>query len=471
MIDYNINTILEENIQPYLGCTDISIVALGASLAMAATYSHIPSWLAPSTNSYTKPSAENIVDMHIEVNESLYKNSHSTGIPYVLGYEGIYHSTAIGLFCSPEKQLNLLENVTPNDIESMKKIITEKKITIHIISNTTTPLYFHCKVQRKQGDKIIVGESCMQDTYTTVVYLKQDGNFIYQKTYKNQIQENENISWTIQDFVEQLPNLSPSVYTKLEETVQMNTKAYEYGLQHACGLGIGAGLQKLALKNKTSNDIANMAAYRTAAAEDVRMSGQIIPVMGIGGSGSHGITASIPIITVVEQNQINSQKLYQSIALSFLITEEMRKLIGYLTVPCGCIIKAGVGATAGIAFALDGTILQIENAINNFLTSTAGVICDGGKTTCSIKLANAANNACKSAFLALENVFCVHEFGGIVQKNFQKNLLNLTQLSKAMQPLDTVIIQTGFCETPRIGSCEILKTGSCEMPSKNSEEK
>ena len=125
-------------------------------------------------------------------------------------------------------------------------------------------------------------------------------------------------------------------------------------------------IAKLALKNKTSNDIANMAAYRTAAAEDVRMSGQIIPVMGIGGSGSHGITASIPIITVVEQNQINSQKLYQSIALSFLITEEMRKLIGYLTVPCGCIIKAGVGATAGIAFALDGTILQIENAINNF---------------------------------------------------------------------------------------------------------
>ncbi|MHA2239924.1 MAG: L-serine ammonia-lyase, iron-sulfur-dependent, subunit alpha, partial [Candidatus Hodarchaeales archaeon] len=188
------------------------------------------------------------------------------------------------------------------------------------------------------------------------------------------------------------------------------------------------------------NDAANLAASLTAAAEDVRMGGEDMPVMGIASSGSHGITSSIPIMAIAKFNPRDEATLLRSIALSFWITYRIKLQTGFLSAPCGCVISSGIGATAGITHYLGGNQLKIEQAMNHFIISTAGVICDGGKTTCSIKLANAASTAVQSAVLALEGVEIRNESGGIIRENFERNIGNLISISESMKEVDRTIV-------------------------------
>ncbi|MHA2294991.1 MAG: L-serine ammonia-lyase, iron-sulfur-dependent, subunit alpha [Candidatus Hodarchaeales archaeon] len=439
----DLSKLLLDNIQPYLGCTDISIIALGTALAAQVAKGHVPQWVDRKDGQYkySEIKPEEIISVSLRINESLFKNSHATAIPNTGGHNGLRKSAALGLFCDPEKVLNLFSNVNGNQIEKMEKIVTNMEIKVETVNIPSCNLFLHSKVTIRGEEGEITGESHLENSYTRVVFLKRNGDDLFKLDTTGPLDVTNNlVDFDIPSLMYALDHLTDEVYQKLEETVKMNTRAYEYGLENSPGLGIGEKLNKMMQNSFIGAGLANQAASKTAAAEDVRMGGENIPAMGVAGSGSHGIAASVPIIAVHEVMKKERKKLLQSIAMSFWITQKMNDLIGFLSAPCGCVIKSGTGAAAGIAYYMGGSFSQIEQAINNFIISTAGVICDGGKTTCSIKLANGATSAVQSAFLALEGVKLSGETGGIVREELQKNIENLIRVSKSMQNVDPVIV-------------------------------
>ncbi|MFX0093512.1 MAG: L-serine ammonia-lyase, iron-sulfur-dependent, subunit alpha, partial [Candidatus Hodarchaeota archaeon] len=417
------------------------VIALGTALAAQAAQGLVPQWVDSTVEhpSFYEIDPEEVISVTLQINDGLFKNSHATAIPNAGGHSGASKSAALGLFCRPEQKLNLFSNLEHNHIEKMKKVVAKSKITIETINIPSCNLFLHCKVTLRGEKGLVTGESCLQNGYTRVIFLKRNGVSIFNIASDSLLNAKE-IELDISSLVQALQYLSIDAYHKLEETVLLNTQAYQYGLESAPGLGIGDKLDQLIQKGLMGDNVADLAASKTAAAEDVRMGGENLPVMGIASSGSHGITASIPIIAVAEKIQKDPKILLQSIALSFWITQKINALTGYLGVLCGCVIKAGIGATAGIAYYMGGAVPQIEQAINNYIVSTAGVICDGGKTTCSIKLANAASCAVQSAFLALEGVVLSDKTGGIVRGDVQKNIENMVRISKSMEKVDSVIV-------------------------------
>jgi L-cysteine desulfidase len=442
--EFNLNSALLEDIQPFLGCTDISIIALGTALASFAARGSVPHWV----NGSSRPrhpftggiEPGDVISLSLQVNEGLYKSSHATVIPNAGGNRGAAYSAALGLFCDPGQKLNLFADINQQQLENMKKVAAAKKVRVETIHRPDCNLFLHCQLTLQGQQGIITAESCLQDNYTRVVFLRKDGNILFHRDGQSPRSGDPTAILDIPYLVQALDHLSADLLEKLAETVRINRHAYEYGLKNAPGLGVGARHYRMIQKGILGDDIVNWAACKTAAAEDVRMAGVNVPVMGITSSGSHGITASIPVIATAEKIVKDRQILFKSLALSFRLTQIVDGMVGRLSAPCGCVIKAGIGATAGVTYYLGGTAQQIEQAINHFIVSTAGVICDGAKPTCSLKLANSAACACQSALMALEGLSFTGESGGIVRDKLQQNIQNMIRVSKGMQPIDPVVV-------------------------------
>ncbi len=445
----DLNQLLLDDIQPFLGCTDISIIVLGAALASAAAQRLVPPWVdwkqGSDPQSFREIQPDEIVSISLQVNEGLFKTSHTTAIPNANGYRGHINAAALGIFCNPYGKLNLLSDVHPGRIGKMNDVVAAGKVHIEVLHKPCHNLFLRCKLKLANPSQPeaspVFAESCLQNSYTRVILLKRNQTDLFKISARLPAEKGSNQIVDIPSLLSALEHLSPHVLERLEETLAMNTRAYEYGLEAAPGLGIGAAFARMIQKGSMSDDLANLAACQTAAAEDVRMAGENLPVMGIVNSGSHGINASIPIMTAAQKLRKDRSLLLKSIALSFRITQKIDMMIGSLSTPCGCVIKAGIGAAAGITYYMGGSHQQIEQAINNFITSTAGVICDGAKTTCSLKLANSASNACKSALLAIKGITFSNDTGGVVRNNLQQNLENMIQISKGMQDVDPVIVK------------------------------
>jgi L-cysteine desulfidase len=439
---FNLNEALLEDIQPYLGCTDVCIAGLGAALAASAAQGTVPGWLIPGNPTPAPQDLDpgQVISLHLKMNEGLFKNSHGGAVPNSGGRKGIVHSAALGLFCNPGKKLNLFEDAGPEHIDNMEQLAAARAVSVEVLRMPECNLYLHCKLILKnpQGG-VTTAVACLQNHYTRVMVLTRNERILYQIPVIAKRKNVQEADFNIPRLLRELEHLSPEVLQKLDETIAMNRGAYEYGLSTAPGLGIGRALARLIEAQLIGDDAANFAASTTAAAEDVRMAGENIAVMGITGSGSHGIAASIPVIATAQKIKKDRRRLLESIALSFRLTQQVDALNGHLTAPCGCVIKAGIGAAAGVAYYLGANAHQVEQAINHFIVSTAGIFCDGAKATCAIKLAHSASSACHSALLAIQGIALDRQTGGVVRQDLDQNIRSMVRISKRMQPVDTEI--------------------------------
>ncbi|MGD9685608.1 MAG: L-serine ammonia-lyase, iron-sulfur-dependent, subunit alpha [Desulfobacter sp.] len=83
----------------------------------------------------------------------------------------------------------------------------------------------------------------------------------------------------------------------------------------------------------------------------------------------------------------------------------------------------------GVAYLLGGTTLHIAGAITNLIEDLAGVMCDGAKPGCALKLATAAGTAVHSALFALQGVR-VQATDGIAGVSPEKTMQNIGTLSR-----------------------------------------
>jgi L-cysteine desulfidase len=427
---FTVKDILRLEVAPALGCTEPVAIALGAAAAAS---------LLPD---------EEIQAIEIRVDPNIYKNGVAVAIPGTPGLCGIDLAAAIGaLGGDPLRGLEVLEPVDESVVSRALELVKNDRITVSLLSDRKG-LWIETAVKSNDNTAESVIEE-MHDHITSLTVnrkpvtgspLLSDGK---KKDGKGDVHALE--AWLKNLRLDQLLDLVDTLDADdlqfLEQGVQYNLRLAEYGLKHACGLGIGRTLERLARQRLLSRDMVLAARILTSAASDARMAGVKLPAMSSAGSGNHGLTATLPIHAIKEFVDCELDAVLKAIGLSHILTAYIKSYTGRLSAVCGCSVAAGAGATAGITYLMGGNVHHIAGAIKNLTEDLAGVICDGAKAGCSLKLATAAGTAVQAALFSLQGVE-VQPTDGIVGTSPEQTMQNIGTLStQGMIETDRTILK------------------------------
>ncbi len=426
---FTVKDILEMEVILALGCTEPVAIALGA--AAAAT-------LLPE---------KEFDAIEIWIDPNIYKNAMAVTIPGSGGLQGLDTAAALGAYGgNPGRGLEVLESLDDTTIRKAQVLLTKNKVTVNL--RDEVGLYVRTKLI--SGNNI--AESLIIDLHNNIVSLKLNGEEVTEspllakslsKGGKHTLTELE--AWlrelTLQDILELVADLDDNDLNFLEIGVNHNLALAEYGLKHGSGLGIGKAIDRLIKQKLMVNDMSSSARRLTSAAADARMGGANLPAMSSGGSGNHGLTAILPIWAIKDFITHDRETVLRAIGLSHIVTAYVKAHTGRLSAVCGCSVAAGAGATAGITYLIGGDVHHMEGAIKNILEDLAGVICDGAKAGCAIKLNTAAGAAVQAALFSLHGVN-VKDTDGIIGNSTQKTIQNMGALShEGMVQADKTILK------------------------------
>jgi len=353
----------------------------------------------------------------------------AVGVPGTGGLYGIHIAAALGPFCNPEKKLTLFEDSNVEKISMATDLVKKGKINVNIIDHGADQPEIHIKIHVKT--KSGVGLAVIRNEYINVVYVEKDGKVIFERkpAKKKALDIDEDIlalsKMKLSEIIKQVENLSKEDQAYISKGIEMNINASKIGIEKGLGLGIAAKLQELVQESSLSEDLTNYAKIKTVAAVEARMSGYDVLVMSVTGSGNQGINVMLPIVAVAEKVGYNTERTIKAVALSCLVTIYATFYMGFTSVLCGAALKAGIGAAAGITYYLGGSVKQISSAIKNMAGNITGVICDGAKIGCAIKVATAAGTAIQSALLAMKGIG-VPSSNGIVYDNVEDTIKNIS---------------------------------------------
>ncbi len=413
---FTVKDILEMEVTLALGCTEP--VAIALATAAAAT-------LLPN---------KEFDSIEIWIDPNIYKNGMAVTIPGCGGLQGLDTAAALGAYGGdPVKGLEVLESITDTTIAQAKKLLSANKVVVNL--REEVGLYVRAKLVAGPN----IAEALILDLHNNIVSLKLNNEEITnspllekaRKTGGKHTMAELEIwlrSLNLEQILELTAELDDDDLNFLEIGVNHNLALAEYGLKHGSGLGIGKAIDRLIKQKLLVNDMSTSARRLTSAAADARMGGAKLPAMSSAGSGNHGLTAILPIWGIKDFIDHDRDTLLRAIGLSHIITAYVKAHTGRLSAVCGCSVAAGAGATAGITYLVGGDVHQVEGAIGNILEDLAGVICDGAKAGCAIKLNTAAGAAVQAALFSLHGVK-VKDTDGIIGNSTQKTIQNMGDLS------------------------------------------
>jgi L-cysteine desulfidase len=429
-MQYTVKDILKMEVAPALGCTEPVAIALGAAAARA---------LLPD---------KTISSIEVSVDPNIYKNGLAVTIPGTEGLVGLETAAAVGaLGGDPALKLEVLGPIDDEAVAQARELIKSGKVKIKLLPQRKG-LYIKTRIRNGEN----TAESVIRDLHDNVVSLKINGQNVKDSPLLSENVKKKGTknlasleAWLkdlkLKDLLELVDSLDRDDMNFLEEGVQYNLRLAENGLKHGQGLGVGKTLERLVRQGLIKKDMILAARMLTSAAADARMAGVKLPAMSSAGSGNHGLTAVLPIKAVEDYVECDPDTLLRAIGLSHIITAYVKAHTGRLSAVCGCSIAAGAGAAAGVAYLLAGDIQHIAGAIKNLTEDLAGVICDGAKGGCALKLATAAGTAVQSALFSLQGVN-VMATDGIIGASPEKTMQNIGTLStQGMIETDRTILK------------------------------
>ena len=413
---FTVKDILDMEVTLALGCTEPVAIALGAAAAAS---------LLPEKEFDT---------IEIWIDPNIYKNGMAVTIPGSGDMQGLDTAAALGAYGGdPDRGLEVLASLDDDTIKKASQLLKANSVTVHL--REEKGLYVQTKITAGEN----IAESLIVDLHSNIISLKLNGKEVQdspllskagKKDGKHPLAELE--TWlrelTLAEILELTGDLDEDDLNFLEEGVTHNLALAEHGLKYGTGLGIGKAIDRLLKQKLLTKDMATSAKRLTSAAADARMGGVNLPAMSSAGSGNHGLTAILPIWAVKDFVDHDRETILRAIGLSHIITAYVKAHTGRLSAVCGCSVAAGAGATAGITYLIGGDVGHMEAAIKNIMHDLAGVICDGAKAGCAIKLNTAAGAAVQAALLSLhgENV---QDIDGIIGYSTQKTIQNMGELS------------------------------------------
>ncbi|MGD9826407.1 serine dehydratase subunit alpha family protein [Desulfobacter sp.] len=416
---FTLKDILRLQVAPALGYTEPVAVALAAAAAASLMderpFESIEVWVDPN----------------------IYKNGMAVTIPGSNNLAGLDKAAALGAFGGdPNLGLEVLESLTEQTLDQVVKFCLDPSVPIHLLEHVQDLCVRVCITACGRQ-----AEAEIRDFHDQIVRLTLDGKDI--ETHPllfNVLQNKEPDRASVEEWIKGLTldellglvdQLDDEDRKFLKEGVDLNMRLADHGLKYGPGpgLGIGRAFERLIRQNLICQDMVLAARILASAAADARMAGVNLPAMSSAGSGNQGLTAVLPIWAVKDYVTASEDVVIEALALSHMITAYIKAYTGRLSAICGCSVAAGAGAAAGVAYLLGGTTLHIAGAITNLIEDLAGVICDGAKPGCALKLATAAGTAVHSALFALQGVR-VQATDGIAGVSPEKTMQNIGTLSR-----------------------------------------
>lgn len=377
-----LHEILKKEVVPALGCTGptaVSYVAAEAATAVGGTPIKV----------------EVKVDRHIGT-----KNS-DVGIPGTT-VVGLKMAAALGALAGDAAAgLEVLHNVTPEDEKRALEFAKSGNVIIDVdLETDILGLFMDCTVTTDKG----VGRAVVVKTHTGLVYREANGVVQVDKPYDRRASMNEThdamAHYGVKDFYEFATEIPLEEIAFLKEAVTMNKTIAQTIFD---GTAKGAGFAVSMMKRADNNMIRKAKALTSAGAE-ARMEGFSLPVMSCATSGNVGLTASLPLISMAEDLNASEEQLLRALAMSFLMTICVKNRIGRVSSMCACVTAASQGVAAGASMLLGGDLACIDRAINNTVVNIFGVVCDGARLACALKLSSAIGIAIECAMMAKDDV-------------------------------------------------------------------
>ncbi|WHZ04221.1 L-serine ammonia-lyase, iron-sulfur-dependent, subunit alpha [Neobacillus sp. YX16] len=405
MKKHKIETILEKELVIALGCTEPVAIALAAATA----------------KSYAKGQIEEIV---LKASGNIIKNAKSVGIPGMTS-SGLDFAAALGAAAGdPLKQLEVLDGLTFEDELSALKLIEEGKVSSGQ-ADTPKRLYIEVSLKTNQHTSRVV----ISDNHSNITLIEVDGQVVFTGGCENigfQSDEEELVTLTIDEIVEWVQTVDLSSLSVVKKSIELNRVIGKEGLSGDYGLNVGKTIKENVKKGILSDDIATAAMSLAAAGSDARMAGSTLPVMANTGSGNQGIAVTLPVVAVAEKLQVSEEEMIRAVALSHLITIHIKSKFGRLSALCG-VTAAGMGASGAMVYLLGGHLQQIKAAIQNTIGNVSGMICDGAKAGCAMKVSTCSNVAVQSALLALNNQE-IKSTDGFIHDDVEKSIESFCKL-------------------------------------------
>lgn len=414
----SIISLVQKEVVPAIGCTEPMAVAL--CTAKAATVLGC------------RPEKINVL-----LSPNMLKNAMGVGIPGT-GMIGLPIAVSLGaLIGKPEYELEVLKDLTPETLEQGKRFIEDADIDIKLKEGNVDKLYI--EVMCRAGEHAVT--AIISGSHTHFVFVDRDGEVVLDNRggngRANEGDDDVQLDFhMVYDFATTAPLDEISFILKTKE---YNIKAAELSIKGNYGHCLGKTMDRPLSHGIFGDSIFSHIISRTASACDARMGGAMIPVMSNSGSGNQGICATNPVAVYALENENTEEELIRALMLSHLTAIYIKQSLGKLSALCGCVV-ASIGSSCGITYLMGGDYQRICNAVKNMVANLTGMICDGAKPSCALKISSGVSTALLSALLSMEGK-CVTSAEGIVDDNVDKCIHNLTSIgADAMRATDDMVL-------------------------------
>ena len=431
--------LIKKEVKPALGCTEPIAVALAAAKAAEILTDRCPC----CGTAWRESSGFNVA---VEVSGNILKNGMGVGIPGT-GMVGLHIAAALGAVCGKsEYGLEVLHDLCGSSVERAKELVNSGLVKV-MHTETGHKLYVKVTISAGEGHS---ASAVIEDDHDNIVETCFDGTVLH----CSQAQQQDNTAdhrgtldykLTLKEIYDFASSVDFKDISFILESRDLNLKLAKEGLSGDYGLKVGKTISSDSYREVFGNDFMSYAMALTAAASDARMAGCTLPAMSNSGSGNQGITVTMPVIAYVLKYNVPEEQLGRALVLSHLTAIHIKGYLGKLSALCGCVI-ASTGASCGITYLRGGSYQHVCAAVKNMIGNITGMVCDGAKVGCAMKVASGVSSAIQSAVLAMDGT-CISEHDGIIEKDIEKTIRNLGQIgSVGMQGADSMILDIMVCK-------------------------
>ncbi len=407
--------LLNKEVVPALGCTEPITVSLAAARA-AETLGTLPE------------------RVEVRVSGNLLKNGMGVGVPGT-GTTGLEVAAAVGVTGGKSSlALEVLRDLSEEQVKLGKQMLANGKVEISI-AETDEVLYADVTVYAgEENARCVIARE-----HTAIVLVEKNGETVLSVDQAASEEVEEEWPMSMRDILEFATSAPLEDISFILEAARLNEAAAVEGLNSDWGLRVGRSMDKDLAMGLRSDDVVSYAIKLTAAASDARMEGAPVPVMSNSGSGNQGITATLPVVAFAHRRDASEEDLVRALIMSHLTAIHLKHHLGRLSALCGASLAA-TAAGCGIVLLLGGGMEEMESTIRNTLGDIAGMVCDGAKTSCALKVASCVEAAISGAFLAMKGI-SVPGKDGILDEDIEACIRNIGRLgSVGMAETDKVIL-------------------------------
>lgn len=410
-------SLIHREVVPAIGCTEPVAVALAVAKA-TETLGAMPE------------------KIDVALSGNMLKNAMGVGIPGT-GMIGLPIAIALGAIVGKsEYGLEVLRDVNAEAVEKGKEYIAEGRISISHDPEAPSKLHIDVKVAAgKDTARVVISGS-----HTNYILVRHgDETLLEKEAVSDSAAHSSDIELSLATVYEFATETPLDEIRFILEARNLNKNAAEFALKGDYGHSLGSTIRNYGQKIFGDTPLAHMIAY-TSAACDARMGGAPIPVMSNSGSGNQGITATMPVVSFGEDIGATEEQLIRALTLSHLTSIYIKQSLGRLSALCGCVV-ASTGASSGIAYLMGGDYGQICAAVKNMVANITGMMCDGAKPSCAMKVSSGVSAAMMSALLAVNNRCCTST-EGIICDDVDDTVHNLTSIGRdAMNETDRLVLK------------------------------